>query len=127
MTQLLKFIITFLSALFDEYGFFIKESKNSGNRFTGASVLISSDEVEIFLAIEREEITAYFRSLFDKRKNNWYSLDTVLSFLGYANASGVIDKRNSNLIRDELSRIINRFSKSEFEKTLVMLDGIEKS
>ena len=78
MTKLLEFIITFLSTLFDDYGFLIRESKNTGNRFSGASILMASDEMEIFLAIERDEITAYFRSRFDKRKNNWYSTEVVL-------------------------------------------------
>jgi len=126
MIQLLKFIVAFLPALFDEYGFLIKESKNSGNRFSGASILMVSSEVEIFLAIERDEITAFFRSMFDKRKSNWYSIEIILALLGHKDCSGVLDDYNSSLIRDELPQIINRFHKSEIEETLRLLDGTEK-
>lgn len=126
MMQLLKFIITFLSALFDDYGFLIKESKNTGSRFSGASILMASDEMEIFLAIERDEITAYFRSRFDKRKNNWYSTEVVLALLGHRDCLGVLDDRNSSLVKKELPGIIKRFQKPEAEKTLKFLDNIEK-
>ena len=126
MTQLLKFIVTFLSALFDDYGFWIKESKNTGNRFSGASILMASDDVEIFLSIERDEITAYFRSICDKRKNNWYSTEVVLALLGHGDCLGVLDDRNSSLVEKELPNIIKRFQKSEVEETVKLLDKIEK-
>lgn len=126
MTQLLQFIVTFLPSLFDEYGFYIKESKNSGNRFSGSSILIASSEVEIFLAIERDEMTSYFRSLFDKRKSNWYSSEVILALLGHIECRGVLDENNSSLIRDEMSEILKRFHKNEIRETLRLLDGIEK-
>jgi hypothetical protein len=126
MIHLLKFIVTFLSALFEEYGFLIIESKNSGNRFLGASILMVSSEVEIFLAIERDEMTIRVRSLYDKRKNNWYSIEIILALLGHKDCYGVLDDRNSSLIQNELSEIIHRFSKSKIAETLRLLDGIEK-
>ncbi|MBU1426200.1 MAG: hypothetical protein KKH12_13555 [Gammaproteobacteria bacterium] len=126
MTQLLKYIVKFLSALFDDYGFYIKESSNSGNRFSGASILLASGDVEIFLAIERDEITAYFRSTHDLRKNNWYSSEIILSFLGHRAPCGVLDESTSTLIRNEIPRIVGCLRKSEAESTLVHLDEIEK-
>ena len=126
MIQLLKFIVTYLASLFDEYNFQIKEANNAGNRFSGASILMASDEVEIFLAIERDEITADFHSVFDKRKRNWYSVDIIFNLLGYKNVSGVLDDRSSPLLRDELKKIIDRFHKSEIEETLKLMDRIKK-
>lgn len=126
MIQLLKFIVSFLSVLFDEYGFLIKESKNSGNRFSGASILLTSSDVEIFLAIERDEITACFRSMFDKQKSNWYSAEVVLSLLGYQDCLGIMNNHNSLLLRNKIPEVMRRFSESEFEKTLRQLDEIEK-
>jgi len=126
MTKLLKFILKYLSNLFDEYGFSITKSNNSGNRFSGASILLASAEMEIFMAVERDEITAQFRSVFDKRKNNWYSAEDVLALFEHKNCLGVLDDRVGSYIKDELSAIISRFQKSEIEQTLGLLDKIEK-
>ncbi|MDZ4183827.1 MAG: hypothetical protein U1D97_02470 [Desulfuromonadales bacterium] len=126
MIQLLKFIVSYLSALFDEYGFQLKASENSGNRFSGASILMASRDLEIFLAIERDEITADFRSVFDKRERNWYSIDIILSFLGHRCLSGVLDDQNASLMRDGLPEIIDCFRESNVERTLKLLDGLEK-
>lgn len=129
MIKLLKFIVSFFSILFDEYKFSIKESKNSGNRFAGASILLTSNEVEIFLAIEKDEIVVYFRSVFDERKNSWdswYSSDLILTFLGHKDCLGVIDDRHSVLLRDRMNGILKHFSKNEYKKTLSCLDEIRK-
>jgi len=126
MIQLLKFIITYFQPLFEEYLFMIKDSENAGNRFSGASILMVSNEMEIFLAIERDEITADFRSIFDNRKSSWYSIDIILALLGYKGFSGVLDDRSSSLIRDELPEIIDRFGASKVEETLRLLDKLEK-
>lgn len=126
MIQLLRFIITFLPELFEKYGFFIKNSNNSGNRFAGASILMASGEVEIFLAIERDEITASFRSLFDEKNNNWFSTDMVLAALGHKGFSGVVDDRTASLLRDELPVLMNRFQKADFKETVRLLSEIKK-
>lgn len=126
MSQLLRFVVTFFSVLFDEHGFLIKGSNNAGNRFSGASILLGSNEVEIFIAIERDEITAHFRSLYDKRKNNWYSSEIILAHLGYAEEHGVLNETNASLIRDQLPEILNCFHEAEVGRTLKNLDDIEK-
>jgi len=126
MIHLRKFITTYLQALLDEYGFSIKTCEDSGNRFHGASIHMVSSEMEIFLAIERDEITAEFRSVFDKRKSKWYSGDIILTFIGHGGFSGVLDDRSASLIRDHLPEIINCFQKSKIEKTLKLLDEIKK-
>lgn len=126
MVQLLKYIVTYLSSIFDDYGFLIKNSTNSGNRFSGASILMASSEIEIFLAIERDEITMSFRSLFDKKKNNWYSSEVILALFGHTECCGIMNDYRSLLIKDEFSEIVNRFRKSEVEETLRLLNGIEK-
>jgi hypothetical protein len=126
MIKLLQFIVMFLSSLFEEHGFSITASNNSGNRFAGASILMASSEMEIFLAIERDEITAQFRSVFDKRKSNWYSVEIVLALVGRENCLGVIDDRIGSYIQSDLPAIISRFGKIEVEQTLKILDEIEK-
>ena len=126
MNKLLQFIINFLSALFDEYGFSIVSSNNSGNDFSGASILMTSSEIEIFLAVERNEITVQFRSLFDRRKSNWYSSEIVLALVGHKSGIGVIDERNGYSLKKLLPAIIDRFQKSDIEQTLKSLDELEK-
>lgn len=126
MIKLLQFIVRFLSSLFDEYGFSITASNNSGNRFAGASILMASSEMEIFLAIERDEITAQFRSVYDKRKNNWYSAEIVLDLIGRKSCLGVLDDRIGSYIQSDLPAMISRFRKTEVEQTLKILDEIEK-
>jgi hypothetical protein len=126
MTKLLQFIISFFSDLLDRYGFWISSSSNSGNAFSGASIVMASSEMEIFLAIERDEITAQFRSVFDTRKNNWYSAEIVLALVGHENCLGVLDDCIGNYLKNELPAIIDRFQKSNVERTLKRLDEIEK-
>jgi hypothetical protein len=126
MTKLLQFIMTFLSDLLDQYGFRITSSSNSGNIFSGASIVMASSEMVLFLAIERDEITAQFRSVFDTRKNNWYSAEIVLALVGHENCLGVLDDRIGNYLKNDLPAIINRFQKSNVEQTLKKLDEIEK-
>jgi len=125
MTKLLELITKYMSILFDKYGFYIRESKNSGNEFSGASILLSSDEMEIFLSIERGEVTAYIRSLYDKKKDNWYSLDVVLALVGNSGSSGIIKEDNAFLFQKKLPDIIEKFSRSRFSETLNRLDTIE--
>jgi len=122
MTKLLQFIMTFLSDLLDQYGFRITSSSNSGNIFSGASIVMASSEMVLFLAIERDEITAQFRSVFDTRKNNWYSAEIVLALVGHENCLGVLDDRIGNYLKNDLPAIINRFQKSNVEQTLKKLD-----
>ena len=126
MTKLLQFTIKFLSALFDEYGFSIASSENSGNDFAGASMVIASSEMEIFLAIERQEITAQFRSAFDKKKSNWYSAGTVLDLVGHKDCPGLLDDRTGSYIKDALPVIVSLFKQAEIERTLERLDEIER-
>lgn len=126
MTKLLQFILTFLSDLLDQYGFLITSSSNSGNAFSGASIIMASTEIEIFLAIERDEITAQFRSVYDKRKNNWYSAEIVLALVGHKKCLGVLDDRTGSHLKSELPAIIDYFQKSNIERTLKRLDEIEK-
>ena len=126
MNKLLQFIITFFSDLLDQHGFWITSSSNSGNVFSGASIVMASSEMEIFLAIERDEITAQFRSVFDKRKNNWYSAEIVLALVGHDNCLGVLDDGIGTYLKNDLPAIIDRFQKSNVERTLKRLDEIEK-
>jgi hypothetical protein len=125
MTKLRDFIDKYLSSLLDEYDFLLKESKNSDNSFYGESVLVASSEVEIFIAIERDEITADFRSLFDKRKNNWYSSDVIFALLGHTACLAVLNHNNATLLRDKLPEILTLFRESKIKETLKLLDEIE--
>lgn len=126
MTILLEFAVKYLYTLFDEYKFVIKESKNTGNRFSGSSIIIASNDIEIFLAIERDEITILFRSLFDIKNNNWYSIEVVMDFLGHKNCLGVMSDYNSSLLKDELKQIVLCFGEKQYVETLRKLDEIER-
>lgn len=127
MIRLFSFIIAFLPDIFEKYGFSIKNFHDSGNRFAGASIYMTSDEMEIFLAIERDEITISFRSLFDKKKNNWFSAEVVLAFLGHKGCSGVMGDQNSSLLRDEFKKLVTQFRKEQALETVEMLSKIKKN
>lgn len=126
MIQIFSFIVAFLPDLFEKYGFVICSSANSGNRFGGASIVMASGDVEVFLSIERDEITLSFRSLFDEKKN-WFSTETVLALLGHKGYSGVINDQSAVLLRDELPKIMKRFDKAEAGETVRLLCEIKKT
>ena len=126
MIQLLTFIVSVFATLFEKHQFYIKQSSNSGNRFHGSSILLSSADVEVFTAIERDEITVCFRSTHDRRQSNWYSAELILSLLGHPDCPGVMNEQNSGLLRDALPEILHRFRTDAVGETLSRLDEIKR-
>lgn len=120
MIRLLQLLIDFLSPLFDEYGFYIKSSNNDGSSFRGASILLASKDMELFLAIERDEITLQFRSAYDKKKN-WLSLSALLRYVGEDVSIDVLEENVLHLLRMKLPEIIGLLSEENAEKTIKAL------
>lgn len=127
MVTLLKFLIAHFSQLFDDYGFAITQSENSGNRFHGASILLRSKTLEIFFAFERDQFSAEFRSVEDKRKGSWYSVATILAYLGHKNCLGIFDKDTLRATKQALPQIVTLFEDDEIENILSSLDQIERT
>ena len=124
MTKLLKFLIKYLHAAFDDFGFTISASQNSGKLSSGASVTLVSPELELFVSIDNDEIIASFRSLLVAQQSNCYSLAAVFELLGHIDEPGMFEGHDARILRKELPRIINCFSAIEYAETIKRLDII---
>lgn len=127
MNELNKILNKYLFSFVDKYGFEIKETKDSGNQFYGASIYMESDEIGIFLSIERNEVSIDICSLFDNRKNNWYYIGVPLTLLGYDEYRTEDGDFDFILIKSIIPEIIDCFSKVDIDKKLIKLDTIEKT
>lgn len=125
MIALLTFLIRFCSHLLVTPGFRFKDSAVGRNSAEGSYVLLESDDLQICISSEREEITWQIRSLHDPKSRNWFSFDLVASLLGHEVSTGVMDAVNSVLLSENLDSIINLFSREEVTETLTKLGELK--
>ena len=81
--------------------------------------------MELQLSIERDEITLYFRSLYDKRKRNWYQFSLISKLLGREAVVGIMDESNSAFFADNMDEIMKRFRKEFAVTTIKQLDELK--
>jgi hypothetical protein len=125
MIALLKYLIHFCPQLFEKPGFRFKDSRVGLNPFAGSWILLESDDVQIFLSNEREELSWEMKSLHDSKKKNWFSFDLIARLLGHEVATGNMDAANSDLLSKNLDNIIMRFRKEEVNATLAKLNELK--
>ncbi len=135
MNKIEEFIKKHLYFLQKEYNFRVIDSKTS-NVFGGDSVIrLEGFGLRISISTDRGYIYFYFQGVFDEKKNNWYDLDVVESYiknpsmyqLGKAEnpSDPVFQKerefKEARFIKDNIHRIIEIFSKENIvESTRTM-------
>jgi hypothetical protein len=125
MITLLTFLIRYCSRLFEQPGFKFRDSGVGRNQAEGSYILLESDEVQIYLCNERDEITWQISSMYDSHRKNWFSFDLIAQLLGYEVGTGVMDTVNSELLLKNLDKIIVRFGKGEALTTLAKLSELK--
>jgi len=125
MITLLTFLIRFCSQLLVTPGFRFKDSAVGRTAAEGSYVLLESDDVQIYLSNEREQITWQIRSMYDPNTRNWFSFDLIARLLGHEISTGVMDAENSDLLSKKLDKIISLFRKEELTATLAELNELK--
>lgn len=125
MIALLTFLIRFCPQLLEKPGFKFRDSEVGRNPIEGSYILLESDDVQIYICNERDEITWRIRSLDDRRNNNWFSFDLVSTLLGHRVATGVMDAANSEWLSKHQDKIITRFKKEQVAATLETLNELK--
>ena len=125
MIDLLIFLIHFCPELFEKPGFRFKDSKAGPHAAAGSSLLLESDDVQIYICNERGAITWEIRSLYDSSNKNWFSFDLVSHLLGHQVKSGIMNPENSALLLSNLGQIINRFRKENVAATVKKLNELK--
>lgn len=125
MTSLLNFIIRYCSRLFGKHGFRFKDSKVGQHPAAGSSILLESNDVQIYICDERDQITLQMRSMHDSKKRNWFSFDLISQLLGRQAATGVMDPANATFLSDNIDEIIGRFRANQLSETLNELNRLK--
>jgi hypothetical protein len=125
MIALLSFLIRYCPQLFERPGFRFKDSGVGRNPSEGSYILVESDDVQIYICNERDEITWQIRSMYDSRKKNWFSFDLVARLLNHEVATGIMGAVNSDLLSKNLERILLRFRKEDATTTLAQLNELK--
>lgn len=124
--SLLNFVVANCFGFFEKQCFKIKDLKVGKNPAEGNSILLESNDAEIFISNERDEITWQIRSLYDSDKRNWFSFDLVAQLLGCQVNTAIMDKKNSELLSRNAGQIIMRFKKDCALDSLDRLNELEK-
>lgn len=124
--SLLNFVVGNCLGFFEKQCFKIKGLKVGENPAVGSSILLVSNDAEIFISNERDEITWQIRSLYDSNNRNWFSFDLVAQLLGYQINTAIMDKKNSELLSRNTGQIIMRFKKDCALESIDRLNELEK-
>ena len=125
MITILTFLIHYCSELLEKPGFKFKDSEVGRNPAEGSYILLESDDMQIYVCNEREEMTWQVRSKHDPKNKNWFSFDLIAQLLGHKVATGVMDATNSDLLSKNLGKIIKHFRKEEVAETLAKLNKLK--
>ena len=124
MIQLLTFLIKFCPELLSNSAFRFLNSGTGENAEQGSFILLQSDDVQIYISNEKEQITWQIRSLHDPKSKNWFSFDLIAKLLNFEVCTGLMDAVNSDILSKNLNEIINQFEKNNISKTLVKLNKL---
>jgi len=122
MTDLLNFLIRFCSHLFETPGFRFKDAAVGQNSAEGSYILMESDDLQIYVSNEREQITLQIRSVHDPKSKNWFSFDLIARLLGQKVPTGLMDATNCELLSKNIDTIIGCFERKKLNETLTKLD-----
>lgn len=118
MKVILEFLVRFCLPLFEKYGFVFKDSSVGQNVAAGASILLDSKDVQIYISYERDELTWEMRSLYDSNNKNWFSIDLISKLLGRTTDTGLMDPANCDFLSRNIDDIMIRFQEDRASDTI---------
>jgi len=122
---LLKFLVNNCAPLFESHKFTITYTEVGPTHVSGASVILESEDVQIFLSIEKEEITLQIRSL-QEAKKNWHGFQQISLLLGHQTSTGLLNNEsNAVFLAKSWDEIVRRFDKEHLAETLETLNKLK--
>ena len=127
MTELLKYIISYCTDLYEKFGFKIVDSVATSSFGGNGMVILESDEIKLKFIRDREQMFLDFLSKYDTKKNNWYSLDLIRQLLtNEQKCHSLLNKDNGHFLKNNIARIIEIYKKPNAIATLQSLAILEK-
>lgn len=100
MNEILQFVATRLSFLFEDNRFRIVHSESS-NSMGNALVILESKTLRLRIARDRSQFLPDLQFL-ESESDRWYGLHTVRSRLGDVEPSGILDEKAVEFLRSSL-------------------------
>ena len=113
--------------LLESSDFKVVRSESGRSGFEGASILMESNDVEIFVASEREQIAGWIRSKYDPNPQNWFSIDLISNLFARPAETGVMDEGNLQFLRSHMGQVIDRFRQTSVRQTLEQLNALKRA
>lgn len=126
MKQVLQFLIRCCLPLFERHGFRFQDSGVGRNVAAGAWILIQSADVQLHLVCERNELVLQFRSVYDTKKKNWFSIDLISELLGRNARTGLMDDENCSFLAENVDQILAEFRKDKAAVTIARLNHLKE-
>jgi hypothetical protein len=127
MNEILYFIIKNCSFLYEQYEFRFIDSAIS--KFSGyAAIILGSSDLNIRFSVERGQMISEFQSNYEKKDiYSWYSIDVVRQLItGEKECIALMDEKNTNFLKNNISNILEIFSKQNVKNTILKLKQLER-
>lgn len=124
MNEILRFLITYCSDLYNKHGFRFEDSEISSS-FDNAYLKLGSETLEIVVILDRSQLFMDFRSRCEGSSQRAYSIDLVHQLLlGHDGGYSVLDEECGRFLQNNIGAILDRFRCSEACSTIRLLDDL---
>jgi len=126
MDEILRFLLSNLNFIYNDYGFKFIDSMSSKSFGGDGYITLQSDQMEIRILSDRNQMFLDFRSLKFDKKNDWHSIDVIRQLItGNVFDNAVLDEKTASDIKDNFSDICGLFASSEVNETVSKLKKLE--
>lgn len=125
MDQILTFILSHCSFLYNEYSFRFMDSKISDSFGGDAYLDLGSETIIMRLTRDRGQLFLEFRSAYEK-KQNWYSIDLIRKLItGEKEYHSIMDEENAKFLENNFTEVVDYFSHANLSETLKKLEKLK--
>lgn len=127
MDEILIFLLKYCSDFYKKYGFKFSNSEVTPQFGGNAYLMLENDNLKIRFIIDRGQLMLEFFSKFDKKRDNWYSIDLVRQLIsGEDEYYALLDDNNGQFIQKNLDKIIEMFRENVITQTIEKLNLLKK-
>lgn len=115
MSELLTYLVTRLSFLYNEYGARFVDSHVRGPH---ASITLEAGELRLRLVRDRSQIFVDFQSTENPSEDDWFSFDMIRQLLtGEVIDSAEMDDEKAKFVNDHFEAIVEAFQSAKRKET----------
>ena len=127
MDEILEFLIKYCSEAYKKYVFKFTDSEVSSSFGGNAYIMLENDDLKLRFINDRGQLMLDFYSKFDKKRDNWYSIDLIRQLISGENKYyALLDENNGKFIQNNLREILVIFKKDAVEQTIAKLNLLRK-